>query len=545
MSDFTPSDPVAARERLDAALAGLPARPRIHELAKRAGLSSKEIVSALADQGVAVKSAQSTIDHGAAVALLTSMIAPEAATGAEPEEPPASAEADATPAAQPEPPAVAEAGDDAEAEQVPLFVAPAAASDGERDSGRSRRRRPRGGRARGRSDEPDLTDQDAARQTVSAEAQPEAGAASEITDEEGAGAVAAAAAEEVQVSSGDTEEVTEEAGRRRRRRGRRGRGRAGEPGEETADGADADAEPIAEGDSAAAESGQALDTGGDEAERDDAEAQGEDTDDSENANRRRRRRRRRSGGDEPNREDDPDNTVVHVRESRPSSGEDVQGVRGSTRLEAKRQRRRDSRESRRRPQILSEAEFLARREAVDRVMAVRQRGDLAQVALLEDGVLVEHFVSRAGAESLMGNIYLGKVQNVLPSMEAAFVDIGRGRNAVIYAGEVDWDAAGLAGKARRIETALSSGDTILVQVSKDPIGHKGARLTTQISLPGRFLVYVPGGGATGISRKLPDTERKRLKIDPRSHRARGRRRDHPHRGRRSGRAGAGSPTSNG
>ena len=144
-------------------------------------------------------------------------------------------------------------------------------------------------------------------------------------------------------------------------------------------------------------------------------------------------------------------------------------------------------------------------------MAVRQRGELAQVALLEDGVLVEHFVSKAGTDSMIGSVFLGRVQNVLPSMEAAFVDIGRGRNAVLYAGEVNWDAAGLAGKARRIETALSSGDTVLAQVSKDPVGHKGARLTTQISLPGRFLVYVPGGGATGISRKLPDTERKRLK----------------------------------
>ncbi|MET0863531.1 MAG: Rne/Rng family ribonuclease, partial [Nakamurella sp.] len=152
-----------------------------------------------------------------------------------------------------------------------------------------------------------------------------------------------------------------------------------------------------------------------------------------------------------------------------------------------------------------------RRESVERVMAVRQRGDLAQVALLEDGILVEHFVSQTGSDSMIGSVFFGKVQNVLPSMEAAFVDIGRGRNAVIYAGEVNWDAAGLNGKARRIETALSSGDTILAQVSKDPVGHKGARLTTQISLPGRFVVYVPGGGATGISRKLPDTERKRLK----------------------------------
>ncbi|GAA3437408.1 ribonuclease E/G [Kutzneria kofuensis] len=125
-------------------------------------------------------------------------------------------------------------------------------------------------------------------------------------------------------------------------------------------------------------------------------------------------------------------------------------------------------------------------------------------------------------------------------MEAAFVDIGRGRNAVLYAGEVDWDAAGLEGKARKIEQALSTGDSrVLVQVTKDPVGHKGARLTTQISLPGRFLVYVPGGGATGISRKLPDNERKRLKDILKRVVARGRRRDHPHRlgGHRRGGAG--------
>ncbi|MGH3630379.1 MAG: Rne/Rng family ribonuclease, partial [Sciscionella sp.] len=161
--------------------------------------------------------------------------------------------------------------------------------------------------------------------------------------------------------------------------------------------------------------------------------------------------------------------------------------------------------------ILSEAEFLARRESVSRTMVGRERGEQVQMGVLEDGVLVEHFVTAQGSGSLVGNVYLGKVQNVLPSMEAAFVDIGRGRNAVLYAGEVDWDAAGLEGKSRKIEQALSTGDSVLVQVTKDPIGHKGARLTTQISLPGRFLVYVPGGGATGISRKLPDTERKRLK----------------------------------
>ena len=152
----------------------------------------------------------------------------------------------------------------------------------------------------------------------------------------------------------------------------------------------------------------------------------------------------------------------------------MRSVRGSTRLEAKRQRRRDGREAgRRRVPILSESEFLTRREAVDRKMVVNQRGDSVQIGVLEDGVLVEHFVTSAGSGSLVGNVYLGRVQNVLPSMEAAFVDIGRGRNAVLYAGEVDWDAAGLEGKARKIEQALSTGDSVLVQVTKDPVGPQG------------------------------------------------------------------------
>ena len=134
-----------------------------------------------------------------------------------------------------------------------------------------------------------------------------------------------------------------------------------------------------------------------------------------------------------------------------------------------------------------------------------------QIAVLEDGVLVEHFVTSAASASLVGNVYLGIVQNVLPSMEAAFVDIGRGRNGVLYAGEVNWEAAGLGGASRKIEQALKPGDYVVVQVSKDPVGHKGARLTTQVSLAGRYLVYVPGASSTGISRKLPDTERQRLK----------------------------------
>ena len=208
--------------------------------------------------------------------------------------------------------------------------------------------------------------------------------------------------------------------------------------------------------------------------------------------------------------DDPPNTVVRVRERRPRSDE-ITGVRGSTRLEAKKQRRREGREQGRRKQVITEAEFLARRESVDRVMVVRQTGGRTQIGVLEDGVLVEHYVSRDASASMAGNVYLGRVQNVLPSMEAAFVDIGKGRNAVLYAGEVNWDAAGVSGQAKRIENVLKSGESVLVQVTKDPIGHKGARLTSQISLPGRYLVYVPEGSMTGISRKLPENERTRLK----------------------------------
>ncbi|MCZ7418518.1 Rne/Rng family ribonuclease [Verrucosispora sp. WMMA2121] len=301
-----------------------------------------------------------------------------------------------------------------------------------------------------------------------------------------------AAAEEVAEEEDDEETAS---GRRRRRRGRRGRGR-GKGGAE--DGEDA-------------EEGAAEETV--QAETDESESESDEGDEAEGdgMTRRRRRRRRRGAGDTDGTDDDGVPTVVKIREPRRTVDE-VQGVSGSTRLEAKRQRRRDGREQRRtRPPILSESEFLARREAVDRVMAVRQRGDRTQIAVLEDGVLVEHYVTRSSAGTMAGNVYLGKVQNVLPSMEAAFVDIGRGRNAVLYAGEVNWDTTGLEGRARSIEQALRSGDSVLVQVTKDPIGHKGARLTSHVALSGRHLVYVPGGNASGISRKLPDTERKRLR----------------------------------
>jgi ribonuclease E len=245
---------------------------------------------------------------------------------------------------------------------------------------------------------------------------------------------------------------------------------------------------------------------------DDADAaDGPDTEGG--AGRRRRRKRRRGSADSLAADpagDDPPDTVVHVRE--PSPADDVRSVKGSTRLEAKKQRRREGRETgRRRPLIITESEFLARRESVERTMVVRSHHDRTQIAVLEDDVLVEHYVSRSTHQSYVGNVYLGKVQNVLPSMEAAFVDVGKGRNAVLYAGEVNFDVSGMEGQPKRIESALKAGQSLIVQVTKDPVGHKGARLTSQISLPGRYLVYVPGASMTGISRKLPDTERNRLK----------------------------------
>ena len=144
-------------------------------------------------------------------------------------------------------------------------------------------------------------------------------------------------------------------------------------------------------------------------------------------------------------------------------------------------------------------------------MVITEHGERDQIAILEGRDLVQHYVTRAGARSMVGNVYLGRVQNVLPGMEAAFIDVGKGRNAVLYAGEVNYSPEDLEGVAPRIEHVLKSGNSVLVQVTKDPIGGKGARLTAQISMPGRYLVLVPNSDITGISRRLPDEERKRLK----------------------------------
>jgi len=292
--------------------------------------------------------------------------------------------------------------------------------------------------------------------------------------------------------------------RRRRRRG--GRGRRRTTGDESAE-------------TTLNEDGEPLDSASLEGEEEVLNADG-------TTHRRRRRRRAKGEGVEAGEsvEEDGVVTVVKVRAPRESSPtrterpsrnnkeRDRDRDRGRNRERRERDDRAPRDFTRRRGTIITEQEFLARRENVDREMLVRQTGDRTQIAVLEDKIMVEHYVNRNSNISYVGNVYLGRVQNVLPSMEAAFIDIGKGRNAVLYAGEVNWDAAGIAeGQTRKIEHVLKTGQSVLVQVTKDPIGQKGARLTSQISLPGRYLVYVPGGAMSGISRRLPDQERSRLK----------------------------------
>jgi ribonuclease E len=475
----------------------LPDRLKVHSLARTLGTTSKRVLDALNALDGRIRSAHSTVDRDDAVRVRDLLAA------AQPEAPD-TADAHAateTPVAAAASVVVGESAEEPESRlmlqtpenaaerphYMPLFVAPQPI---ERDDD--------GGRA---DDAADSDDGD---------------------------------------SDDEEDEQADRPANRRRRRGRRGRGRGrgeqGGPENQSDDQGEAGGDGAPEqraqkrGKSDSSESEDADDEDSDDSDDDNGD---EENDSSEAGNRRRRRRRRRKSGsaddnDEGPAPDDPPNTVVHERPPRSGKSGDngsavaeIKGINGSTRLEAKRQRRRDGRDAgRRRPPVLTEAEFLARREAVERMMVVRDRvrtepphpgARYTQIAVLEDGIVVEHFVTSAASASLVGNIYLGIVQNVLPSMEAAFVDIGRGRNGVLYAGEVNWEAAGLGGADRKIEQALKPGDYVVVQVSKDPVGHKGARLTTQVSLAGRYLVYVPGASSTGISRKLPDTERQRLK----------------------------------
>ena len=463
----------------------LPERLRVHELARVLGTTSRRILEALVDIDGRTRSVQSSVDQAEAIRVRDALAAEAQASQAPASQlPEAAGEPEES---EPESRLILETPEVTVVEQpayMPLFVAP----------------QPVAPAAIGPDDDHD-----------------EDAADDDVVDDSDDG-----------VSATDGEGGDRPANRRRRR-GRRGRGR-GRGEQADADGQDADETDDAVN-APKTQDGADNDRSG-ESDADSEDAESEDDEESaggEGATRRRRRRRRRRAGSGEDAEspsaDDPPNTVVHERAPRKkadrSDPNEIQGISGSTRLEAKRQRRRDGRDAgRRRPPILTEAEFLARREAVDRVMVVRdkvrtepphQGARYTQIAVLEDNVLVEHYVARNQDASLIGNVYLGRVQNVLPSMEAAFVDIGRGRNAVLYSGEVDWDGVETGNQPRRIELALKAGDRVLVQVTKDPVGHKGARLTSQISLPGRYLVYVPNGSMNGISRKLPDTERARLK----------------------------------
>ncbi|TWS18717.1 Rne/Rng family ribonuclease [Tsukamurella asaccharolytica] len=540
------ADNTSPEEQNNEARDEFPQKLRVHALARLLGLTSREVLAHLSELGFVARSAHSSIDRSAAERVRDRLA--EASAGSTDAEAPvseraAAAAAEAPSAEQPTPAEEPAAVEQPAPESAPSLFSAVPVAEPVVEQGPSNfdanvplflqpeqvEQAPRKARAAKKDSEP-APETGPARQSGPAPEDAAAPAAPADEAVESATEVADAA------PSTDQNGDDEAGGNRRRRRGRRGRGRGrGETADEQDGQEPTEGDTSGEADSSAPRAdGEKTDGDkADEASSDDAD--GDDVEDvTDGGSRRRRRRRRRRGtgedGAEATPSDDPPNTVVHEREPRQRTRRDeVRGISGSTRLEAKRQRRRDGRDTvRRRPPILTESEFLARREAVDRVMVVRERTgvgpsegqdghtvphpqDYTQVAVLEDGVLVEHFVTSSSSASMVGNIYLGRVQNVLPSMEAAFVDIGRGRNGVLYAGEVNWDAAGLDGNARKIEQALKPGDQVLVQVSKDPVGHKGARLTTQISLAGRFLVYVPGGGSAGISRKLPDTERKRLK----------------------------------
>ncbi len=177
------------------------------------------------------------------------------------------------------------------------------------------------------------------------------------------------------------------------------------------------------------------------------------------------------------------------------------------------------------PAIELDEEELAKRRGAQRdgkavgryQMMVHVEAGVTHIAVLEGRSLVEHYVARPSDDvyQIHGNIYVGRVENVLPGMEAAFVDIATPKNAVLYRSDITWDPDDMEGLAKgeqpRIEQVLSDKQTILCQVTKNPIAHKGARLTQEVSIPGRFVVFVPNSNTVGISKRLPDSERKRLR----------------------------------
>ncbi|MFC4903832.1 Rne/Rng family ribonuclease [Kocuria oceani] len=459
------------------------------DLGESAAPADQDAAPAVGDSPSAADSAEDTAEDAAEDTAVPAEEAPRTGSASDPHgDAPHAAAASAEEA--PRTGSVSEADGHAPAAAAPPAEEAAAASSAQEPAGSGRR--PAGAEAAA-PPAPDAS-QEGPVPSPDGSGQEEPDAAEEPAEPDTALA-AAVTATSLMFHAPDLDELREAAQQRaaRRREARRRQQEENATAEDPGDGAEAEAAELAEEADEAEQS-----TGG-------------------GVTSRRRRRRRRGDVDMElvgGSDDDPPNTVTRVRAPRAAESatvDEVVAVKGSTRLEAKKQRRRESRQTGRRRQVITEAEFLARRESVERRMLVRQKDNRIQIGVLEDGVLAEHFVSHTQQDSLIGNVYVGKVQNVLPSMEAAFIDIGRGRNAVLYAGEVNWDASRLEGGPRRIEVALKSGDSVLVQVTKDPVGHKGARLTSQISLPGRYLVYVPGGSMTGISRKLPDVERARLK----------------------------------
>ena len=243
----------------------------------------------------------------------------------------------------------------------------------------------------------------------------------------------------------------------------------------------------------------------------------EETESSPSSNRSGQKRRRKSGGQKGQQQKKQDTESPNGKSG--SSGSSSKG-------------RSSSRRRRRGGELSAEARDQRRgRERNGKpigryFMCVQAREGITQVAVLEGRNLIEHYVSRPADDvsQIHGNIYLGRVQNVLPGMEAAFVDIATPKNAVLYRGDVQYDSEDIEsdGNDPRIEQILKNRQTILCQVTKNPIGAKGARLTQEVSLPGRFVVLIPNSTTYGISKRLPDHVRRRLrsildKVKPEGH----------------------------
>ncbi|MGB3734048.1 MAG: Rne/Rng family ribonuclease [Ilumatobacter sp.] len=254
-----------------------------------------------------------------------------------------------------------------------------------------------------------------------------------------------------------------------------------------------------------------------------AQNQDADSDDDADAGGGQKRRRRGAGGGGGGKGRSGDGADSDSRQSKAKkSGRDTPRQSDGPGKSASKKRGR-GRGGKGRSSSADEQAMLEQRKGRERngkpigryFMCVQVRPGMAQVAVMEGRNLIEHYVSRPADDvaQIHGNIYVGKVQNVLPGMEAAFVDITTPKNAVLYRGDVQYDPADIEvkGKNPRIEDILKNKQLILCQVTKNPIAHKGARLTQEVSLPGRFVVLIPNSKTYGISKRLPDDVRKRLR----------------------------------